>query len=194
MNETPPGEQPWWTIALSRGNSSLIHHPIYRGSRFPMTAPSAASVCSAGARPCVPPERAILQGQQDAALRGRRRGKFALWCSCTRRSSRQTCEAWRSKVMAQVVVPLEVFQRGQFPPVCVKTGRPAELVGQTEAVAATSRAWSLICWLPVVGRLWPAGRRTTGDVPITRAAGGQAVEHRLAHTSNSDSSPKATVR
>lgn len=76
----------------------------------------------------------------------------------------------RHGVDVMVVVPLEVFQRGQFPPVCVKTGRPAELVGQAEAVAATSHAWSLIRWLPVVGRLWPAGRRTTGDVPITRAA------------------------
>jgi hypothetical protein len=72
--------------------------------------------------------------------------------------------------VAQVVVPLEVFQRGNFPPVCVKTGRPAELLGQAEAVAPTSRAWLLIRRLPVVGPLWPSGRRTTGDVPITRAA------------------------
>jgi hypothetical protein len=72
--------------------------------------------------------------------------------------------------VAQVVVPLEVFQRGQLPSVCVKTGRPAELMGRAEAVAPTSRAWSLLRRLPVVGPLWPAGRRTTGDVPMTRAA------------------------
>jgi len=72
--------------------------------------------------------------------------------------------------VARVVVPLEVFQRGQFPPVCVKTGRPAELVGQTEAVAATGGAWWLIRLLPVVRHLWPASRRAMGDVPITRAA------------------------
>jgi hypothetical protein len=72
--------------------------------------------------------------------------------------------------VAQVVVPLEVFQRGELPPVCIKTGRPAELIGQAEAVAPTSPARSLIRRLPVVGLLWPSGRRTTGDVPITRAA------------------------
>ncbi len=72
--------------------------------------------------------------------------------------------------MARVVVPLEVFQRGQFPPVCVKTGRPAELVGEAEAVAATGGAWWLIRLLPVMKHLWPASRRVTGDVPITRAA------------------------
>ena len=72
--------------------------------------------------------------------------------------------------MHRVVVPLEVFQRGQFPPVCVKTGRPAELVGQAEAVAATGGAWPLVRLLPVVKRLWPASRRARGDVPITWAA------------------------
>jgi len=72
--------------------------------------------------------------------------------------------------LARVVVPLEVFQRGQFPPVCVKTGRPAELVGEAEAVAATGGAWWLIRLLPVMKHLWPASRRVTGDVPITRAA------------------------
>jgi hypothetical protein len=72
--------------------------------------------------------------------------------------------------LARVVVPLEVFQRGQFPPVCIKTGRPAELVGQAEAVAATGGVWWLIRWLPVLKHWWPASRRVTGDVPITRAA------------------------
>jgi hypothetical protein len=72
--------------------------------------------------------------------------------------------------VARVVVPLEVFQHGKFPPVCVKTGRPAELVGQAEAVAATGGAWSLVRLLPVVKRWWPASRRTRGEVPITRAA------------------------
>jgi hypothetical protein len=72
--------------------------------------------------------------------------------------------------VARVVVPLEVFQRGQFPPVCVKTGRPAELVGQAEAVAATGGAWLLIRLLPVVKNWWPTSRRAMGEVPITRAA------------------------
>jgi hypothetical protein len=71
--------------------------------------------------------------------------------------------------VARVVVPLEVFQRGQFPPVCIKTGRPAELGGQAEAVAATGGAWWLIRLLPVVKHWWPVSRRVTGDVPITRA-------------------------
>lgn len=72
--------------------------------------------------------------------------------------------------MARVVVPLEDFRRGQFPPVCVKTGRPAELMGQAEAVAATGGAWWLIRLLPMVKHRWPASRRAMGDVPITRAA------------------------
>jgi len=73
-------------------------------------------------------------------------------------------------VVARVAVPLEVFQRGKFPPVCVKTGRPAELVGQAEAVAATGGAWSLVRLLPVLRSLWPASGRARGEVPITRAA------------------------
>jgi hypothetical protein len=72
--------------------------------------------------------------------------------------------------LARVVVPLEVFRRGQFPPVCVKTGRPAELVGEAEVVAATGIAWGLVRWLPVMKGLWPASRRAIGDVPITRSA------------------------
>jgi len=72
--------------------------------------------------------------------------------------------------VARVVVPLAVFQRGQFPPVCVKTGRPAELVGQAEVVAATGIAWGLVRLLPVMKGWWPASGRAIGDVPITRAA------------------------
>jgi hypothetical protein len=72
--------------------------------------------------------------------------------------------------VARMVVPLEVFQRGQFPPVCIKTGRSAELVGRAEAVAATGGAWWLIRLLPIVKRWWPASRRAMGEVPITRAS------------------------
>jgi hypothetical protein len=74
------------------------------------------------------------------------------------------------EVVARVVVALEVFQRGKFPPVCIKTGRPAELVGQVEAVAATGGVWSLVRLLPLLRRLWPANRRARGEVPIARAA------------------------
>ena len=85
--------------------------------------------------------------------------------------SARRVEGWREvRVVARVVVPLEVFQRGQFPPVCVKTGRPAELVGQAEAVAAAGGAWSLVRLLPLLGRWWPASRRARGEVPVTRAA------------------------
>jgi hypothetical protein len=72
--------------------------------------------------------------------------------------------------LARVVVPLEVFQGGQFPPVCVKTGRPAELVGEAEVAAATGGMWWLVRLLPGTKGLWPAGRRAMGDVPITRTA------------------------
>jgi hypothetical protein len=72
--------------------------------------------------------------------------------------------------LARVEVPLAVFQRGQFPPVCVKTGRPAELVGEAEVVAATGGAWWLFRLLPRMKGFWPASRRATGDVPITRNA------------------------
>jgi hypothetical protein len=72
--------------------------------------------------------------------------------------------------LARVVVPLEVFQRGQFPPVCVKTGRAAELVGEAEVVAATGGAWWLVRLLPMMKGFWPANRRAIGDVPMTRSA------------------------
>jgi hypothetical protein len=72
--------------------------------------------------------------------------------------------------VARVAVPLDVFQRGQFPPVCIKTGRPAELVGQAEVVAAAGIAWRLVGLLPVVKGFWPGGRRAIGDVPMTRSA------------------------
>lgn len=72
--------------------------------------------------------------------------------------------------MARIVVSLEVFQRGQLPPVCIKTGRPAELVGQAEVVAAAGIAWWLVGLLPLVKGLWPRERRAVGDVPMTRSA------------------------
>jgi hypothetical protein len=72
--------------------------------------------------------------------------------------------------LARVEVPLEVFQRGQFPPVCVKTGRPAELVGEAEVVATTGGAWWLVRVLPGTKGFWPASRRALGNVPITRTA------------------------
>jgi hypothetical protein len=72
--------------------------------------------------------------------------------------------------LARVEVPLEVFRRGQFPPVCVKTCRPAELVGEAEVVAATGGAWWLVRVLPGMKGFWPASRRALGDVPITRTA------------------------
>jgi hypothetical protein len=72
--------------------------------------------------------------------------------------------------LARVEVPLEVFRRGQFPPVCVKTGRPAELVGEAEVVATTGGAFWLVRLLPGMKGLWPASRRALGDVPITRTA------------------------
>jgi hypothetical protein len=64
--------------------------------------------------------------------------------------------------VARVVVPLEVFQRGQLPAVCIKTGRPAELVGQAEVVAAAGVAWWLVGSLPVVKGLWPAADARSG--------------------------------
>jgi hypothetical protein len=72
-------------------------------------------------------------------------------------------ERWRRRrVVARVVVPLEVFQRGQLPAVCIKTGRPAELVGQAEVVAAAGVAWWLVGSLPVVKGLWPAADARSG--------------------------------
>lgn len=74
--------------------------------------------------------------------------------------------------MARVLVRREIFERGQFPPVCCKTGERAEFYDRFEFSNTPSWTWILLLFgvLPFLIATAFATQRFSGVLPISQRA------------------------